>query len=67
MEILCSSFLVFSNCHSHIKSLNVNRVTDYNQGFSLLFNPLFIGFFGVISILRNIEKSVNNLLIIDAG
>ena len=46
---------------------NVNHVTDYNLGFLLLFNPLFIGFFGVMSILKNVEKSVNNLLIIDAG
>ena len=67
MKILCSSFLVCSNCHSDMKSLNVNHVTDYNLGFLLLFNPLFIGFFGVISILKNVEKSVNNFLIIDAG
>ena len=50
-----------------MKSLNVNHVTGYNLGFLLLFNPLFIGFFGVILILKNIEKSVNNLLITDAG
>ena len=67
MKILYSSFLVCSNCHSDMKSLNVNHVTDYNLGFLLLFNPLFIGFFGVISILKNVEKSVSNLLIIDAG
>ena len=51
MKILCSSFFVCSNCHS-----DVNRVTDYNLGFLLLFKPLFIGFFGVISILKNVEK-----------
>ena len=66
-KILCSSFFVCSNCHSDMKSLNLNDVTDYNLDFLLLFNPLFIGFFGVISILKNVEKSVNNLLIINAG
>ena len=50
-----------------MKSLNVNHVADYNLGFLLLFNPLFIGFFGVISRLKNVEKNVNNLFIIDAG
>ena len=50
-----------------MKSLNENHVTDYNLRFLLLFNPLFIGFFGVILLLKNVEKSVNNLLIIDAG
>ena len=49
-----------------MKSLNVNHVTDYNLGL-LPFNLLFIGFFGVISILQNIEMSVNNLLIIDSS
>ena len=67
MKILCSSFLVCSNCHSDMKSLNVIHVIDYNVGFLLLFNPLFIVFFGVISILENVEKSVNNLLIVDSG
>ena len=67
MKVLCSSFLVCLICHSDMKSLNVNHVTDYNLGFLLLFNPLFIGFFGVISILKNVEKSVSNLLNIDAG
>ena len=50
-----------------MKSLNVNHVTKNNLGFLLLFNPLFIDFFGVISIFRNKEKSVTILLIIDAG
>ena len=50
-----------------MKFLNVNHVADYNLGFLLLFKPLYIGFFGVMSILKNAEKSVNNLLIIDAG
>ena len=67
MKILCCSFFVCSNRHSDMKSLHVNDITDYNLGFLLLFNPLFIGFFGVISILKNVEKSVNNLLVIDAG
>ena len=67
MKILCSSFFVCSNCHSDMKSLKVNHVIDYNLGFSLLVNPLFIGFFGLTSIRKNVEKSVNNLLIIDAG
>ena len=67
MKILCSSFFVCSNCHSDMKSLNVNNVTDYNLGLLLLFNPSFIGFFGVISIPKNVEKSVSNLLITDTG
>ena len=67
MKILCISFLVCSNCQSDMKSLNVNHVTDYNLGLLLLFNPLFISFFGGISILKNVEKSVSNLLIIDGG
>ena len=67
MKILSSNFLVCSNCHSDMKSLNVNHVTDYNLGFLLLFNSLFIGVFGVLWILKNVEKSVSNLLIIDAG
>ena len=67
MKILCSTFFVCLNCHSDMKPLNVNHVTDYNLYFLLLFNPLFIGFFGVILILKNVEKSVSNLLIIDAG
>ena len=50
-----------------MKSLNVNDDADYNLGFLLLFNPLFICFFGPISILQNVEKSVNDLLNIDAG
>ena len=67
MKILCSSFFTCSNHHSNMKSLNVNCVTDYNLGFLLLFNPLYIGFFGVILILKNVEKRVNNLVIIDVG
>ena len=66
MKILCSSFIVCSNCHSDMKSWNANHVTDYNLGFLLLINLLFIGFFGVISILKNVGKSVSNLFIIDA-
>ena len=50
-----------------MKSLNVNRVTDDNLDLLLLFNPFFIGVFGVISILKNVEMRVNNFLIIDAG
>ena len=67
MKILCSSFFVCSNCHSDMKSLNENHVTDYNLGFLLLFNILSIGFLGVILIFKNVEKNVNNLLIIDAS
>ena len=47
-----------------MKFFNVNNVTNYNLGFSLLFNSLFIGFFGVISILKDVKKCVNNPLII---
>ena len=54
LKILCTSFFVCSNCHSDMKSLNMNHVTDYNLGFLLLFNPLFTGFFGVILILKNV-------------
>ena len=50
-----------------MKSLNVNDDADYNLGFVLLFNPLFICFFGTISIFKNVEKSVNDLLITGAG
>ena len=50
-----------------MKSLNVNRVTDDNLDLLLLLNLFFSGFFGVISILKNVEKSVNNFLIIGAG
>ena len=67
MKILCSFFFVCSDCHFDMKSLNVNRVTDDNLDLLLLLNPFFSGFFGVISILKNVEKSVNNFLIIDAG
>ena len=67
MKILCCSFFVCSNRHSDMKSLNVNDDADYNLGFLLLFNPLFICFFGAISIHKNVEKSVNDLLIIGAG
>ena len=66
-KILDYSFLVGSNLHSDMKSLNENHVAYYNLRFSLLFNPIFIGFFGVISILKNVDKSVSNLLVIDAG
>ena len=67
MKILCSFFFVCSNCHSDMKYLNVNRVTDDNIDLLLLFNPFFIGFFCVTSTLKNVEKSVNNFLIINAG
>ena len=67
MKILCSSFFVCSNCYSDMRSLNVNHVTDYNLGFYYYFNFLFIVFFGAISILKNVEKRISNLLIIDAG
>ena len=66
MKILCSSFFVCSNCHSDMKSLNVNHVKNYNISFLLLFNPLFSGFFDVKSPLQNVKRSVNNR-IIDAG
>ena len=42
-------------------------ITDYNRGFLLLFNFLFIGLFSLISILVNVKKSVNNLFVIDIG
>ena len=67
MKILCSFFFVCANCHSDMKSLNVNHVTDDNIDLLLLFNPFFIGFFCVTSTLKNVEKSVNNFLIINAG
>ena len=66
LKILCGSFFVCSNCHPDITSVNVNHVTDYNLSFLLLFNPLFRGVFAVILILKNVEKSVSNLLTIDA-
>ena len=50
-----------------MKSLNGNRVTYANLDLLLLFNPFFIGFFGVIMILKNVEKSINNFPIIDTG
>ena len=67
MKMFCGSFFICSNCHSDMKSLNVDHVADYNLGLLLLFNPLFTSFFGVISIIKSVEKSVNNFLIIDAG
>ena len=67
MKILCCNFFACSNRHSDVKSLNVNHVADFNLGFLLLFNPLFIGFFDVISILQIALRNVNNLLITDAG
>ena len=69
MKIVCSFFFVCSNYHSDMKSLNVNRVTDDNLDLLLPFNPFFffVGFFDVTSILKNVEKSVNNFLITDAG
>ena len=33
MKILCSFFFVCSNCHSDMKSLNVNHITDDNLDF----------------------------------
>ena len=67
MKILCSSFFVCSNCYSDMRSLNVNHVTDYNLGFYYYFNFLFIVVFAAISVLKNVEKRISNLLIIDAG
>ena len=67
MKTLRNFFFVCSNCHSDMKSLNANHVIYDNLDFLLIFNPFFIGFFGVISLLKNVEKSVNNLLITDAG
>ena len=46
-ENLMQEFFVWSTCDSDMKSLNVNHVTKNNLGFLLLFNPLFIDFFGV--------------------
>ena len=66
MKVLCYSFFV-CYLHSDIKSLNEGHVANYNLGFSLLFNTLFVGLFGVKSILKNVEKRVNNFLFIDAG
>lgn len=34
---------------------------------SLLFNPLLIGIFGFIAILKSVEKSVNIFLAIDVN
>ena len=51
MSKMCKSF------DRKKKSSNENNVTNYNLDFLSLFNPLFIGFFGVISILQNVEKS----------
>ena len=61
MSKMCKSF------DRKKKSSNENNVTNYNLDFLSLFNPLFIGFFGVISILQNVEKSWNNLLVTDAS
>ena len=66
MKVLCYSFFVWY-LHSDIKSLNKGHVANYDLGFSLLFNTLFVGLFSVKSILKNVEKSVNNFLFIDAG
>ena len=67
LKILCSGFFVSSNRHSVVKSLNENHAAHYNLGFLLLFNPLFTGFFSVLSILKNVVESVNNLLITEFG
>ena len=66
MKVLCYSFFV-CYLHSDITSLNEGHVANYNLGFSLLFNTLFVGFFGVKSILKNVENRVNNFLFIHAG
>ena len=42
-------------------------ITDYNLDFLLLFNPLFVGFLSVTSVLKNLKKSVSNFVIVDAG
>ena len=60
---LCCSFFVCSNSHSDMKSLNENHVADYNLGFLSLFHYLV----SLVSILKNVKKSVNNLLVIHAG
>ena len=65
--VVLMKIFVCLNCHSDMKFLNVNRVTDDNLDLLLLFDPFFICFFGVTPILKNVEKSVNNFLIIDAG
>ena len=44
MKILCSFFFVCSNCHSDMKSLKVNRVTDDNLDLLLLFNLFLLVF-----------------------
>ena len=67
MKISCSSFFVCSNRHSDMKPLNVNHVADYNLGFLLLFISLFIGFFGVISILENVDASQFCAISTDSG
>ena len=57
VKILCSSFFVCLNCHSDRKSLNVYHVADFMiLCFLLLFNSLFIDFFGVVSVLKSVEK-----------
>ena len=66
MKVLRYSFFV-CYLHSDIKSLKEGHVANYNLVFSLLFNTLFVGLFGVKSILKNVEKRVNNFLFIDAG
>ena len=48
MKILCFCSIFCSNRHSDINSLNANHVAHYNLVFLLLFNSLYIGFFGVI-------------------
>ena len=59
IKMLCSRFFVSSKWYSDMKPLNVNHVPDYILSFLLLLNSLFICSF--------VEKSVNNLLIIDTG
>ena len=53
MKILSCKVFVCLSRHSEMKSLNENHVADYNLGFLLLFNLLFIGLFFVISVLEN--------------
>ena len=49
-----------------MKSFNENHVPDYNR-FLSLFNPLFIGFFAIIPIRQNVEKSIINLFFIETN
>ena len=67
MKILCCSFFVCSNRHSDMKSLNVNDDADYNLGFLLLFNPLFIYLFGAKLYVAMADASSHLLLQVKRG